>query len=151
MTPPDQHDLISEGCAAYGPMQSHSPMRTTIDVINREHSRFSELRLHLDWRRHSTSYKAGALRSYLRFRHLVVLRAPHLLGARVGDSSPWTPLLDCQHGQVEILGVSYPQDAATASWVHKASAGASNIPHTYHNTYHADHPPPPPAGGYIHR
>ena len=47
-------------------------------------------------------------------------------GARVGNLCPGTPLLDCQQGQVEILGAPLPQGAAGASLSHLVSVGTSN-------------------------
>ena len=47
-------------------------------------------------------------------------------GARVGNSFPGTPFLDCQRGQVGILGVPPLQGAADAILSHLVSAGASN-------------------------
>ena len=52
------------------------------------------------------------------------------------------PLLDCQHGQVEILGDPRVQGVDAASWAHKVSDGASNSP----CVACADHPPHTPAG-----
>ena len=46
-------------------------------------------------------------------------------GARVGNSFPWTPLLGCQQGQVEILGAPLSQGAAGASLSHLVSVGTS--------------------------
>ena len=47
-------------------------------------------------------------------------------GARVGNSFPWTPLLGCQQGQVEILGAPLLQGAAGATLSHLVSVGTSN-------------------------
>jgi len=44
---------------------------------------------------------------------------------RVGNSFPGTPLLDCQHGQVEILGAPLPQGAAGTSLNHLAGGLAA--------------------------
>jgi len=79
-----------------------------------------------------------------------------------GSTKPWSPyssgtyilrgagrrfvsldnLLDCQHGQVEILGDPRVQGVDAASWAHKVSDGTSNSP----CVACADHPPPTPAG-----